>query len=265
MVSIYGSDLDWDRIELLSSAIQDIWALSFSKILSEFSHPSTHILDLGCGSGHLSASVLSKIPLSNLRYTGVDLDPNALLRAKRRLSSLNLIQDSALSPSVTSMALESTDIIISLSNTFLCLGNHIELSQFLTSIRPPQGSNKTLILSVVPWGNFQKSYSNFFKDWYHLQNTSRDCWVKMEVFESKQEIEQKVHIKDGTTTPSTITHRFLKMTAQEMTSFFEKNGWNIQSWRSPLDGTAVNPLTEELPEFFIVCTPTNALYNATYI
>ena len=256
MTSSYGNDLDWNRIELLSSAIKDTWASSFASILDEIdTFTSANVLDLGCGTGHLSSAILSRTNNKKLHYTGIDIDTDALQKAKERFNSSTFINDSALSSTTTSLAL-TADIVISLSNTFLCLGDHSELSEFLKNLGYSK-QRMSLVLSVVPWNSFQLRYNRLFEDWYFLQNTSRECWVKVDISESSQQIEQRVHIKDNQAPPSLITHRFLKLNIDEITDLFEQSGWDILSWRSPIDGSAVNPALAELPEFFIICQQTN--------
>lgn len=251
MQKVYASSWDWDRIELLSSGIREVWSASLANIIKELNPPS-HILDLGCGTGYFSAEMLSKLGSHHLYYTGVDLDAQALLRAKSRIKSQSsFLNESALGTPVTLLARSAADVIISLSNTFLCLGSRTELVNFLNSIRRSEGQ-KHLVFSVVPWGPFQQLYNKMFVDWYYLQSTSRDCWVKMDIIEHTEHIKQHVYIKDSDE-PSQITHRFLKMNVPEITAFFVESGWQIRSWRSPIDGSVVDPETAQLPEFFIIC------------
>lgn len=262
--NIYADPETWKIMEIISSVTAKYWSESYLKIIQETcADDDLHLLELGCGTSYLSKIILDKVKNKNIRYHGLDLDPYALTIAHERLNPIkkvHLEQINALSLKPLNQGEESPNIILCFSNTFLCLGNFDELTQYLQNIKVHSvGPLPTLILSVVPWDNTRRAYNQAFCNWTKIKGDHEECFVKIQINEYNGIIEQNISLKktEHQTEASYIQHQFLALCPTEIESLFNQAGWNVTSWRNPIDASNVNPLTSPLPEFIITCSSKN--------
>ena len=201
------------------------------------------VVDLGCGSGNLASQIFSTSnPIKS--YTGVDINQVALDLFKTRglaAEEFNLVKADAKEQDIKG------HIYLSLSNTFLALGDWKGLEQIIKKIFSVK-EKRILIASIVPWDEDRIKWHQNFKEWIDCHNGLKMRSVEKSV---GLKVEQKLEIRKEKEV-FTYSHNFLKTTFESFESFVQKQGFFLHSWYNPYLGEEVDIESYKFPDALAV-------------